>query len=105
MLRTGINQLRNNVFHKPYISKHNTPARINLKRIFSGQTMPLKSSLKNVVLYHYPMTRSARVLWTLHELEIPVQVKRVDVINGEAQTKEFLEKNTNHAGTIYQSTI
>ncbi len=47
------------------------------------------ATLNELTLYHYPVTRSARVLWLLHELGPdtigPFQVKRVELLEGEGR--------------------
>jgi len=57
--------------------------------------------LSELTLYHYPMTRSVRVLWLLHELGPaitgPITVKRVDLMKGEGHEDWFLAINPNHA--------
>ncbi|CAK9093148.1 unnamed protein product [Durusdinium trenchii] len=52
-----------------------------------------------VTLYHYPRTRSTRVLWLLHELgdKVNVTCKRVELMKGEAYSPEFMKMNPNHA--------
>ncbi len=39
-------------------------------------------------LFHTPMTRSARVLWLLHELGVPFELSLVDVFSGGGRTPE-----------------
>eukprot|EP00439_Symbiodinium_sp_Y106_P025336 s2372_g3.t1 len=57
-----------------------------------------------VTLYHYPLTRSTRVLWLLHELgdKVKFECKRVELMRGEGQTEEFLKLNPNHAVPVLQ---
>lgn len=47
--------------------------------------------LKDLTLYHYPGTRSARVLWLLYELGPavtgPLTVKRVELLEGEGRAE------------------
>mmetsp|Transcript_20982 Transcript_20982/g.25460 ORF Transcript_20982/g.25460 Transcript_20982/m.25460 type:complete len:148 (+) Transcript_20982:65-508(+) len=64
--------------------------------------MSRQETIDKVVLYHYPLTRSVRVLWALHELEIPVTVERVDLMHGGALTEEFVKKNPNHAVPVLE---
>jgi len=49
----------------------------------------LMAALSDLALYHYPITRSARVLWLLHELGPdktgPFEVKRVELLQGEGR--------------------
>lgn len=48
-------------------------------------------------LYHYPMTRSARVKWMLHEVRgDDFDVEFVDVLKGAMMAPEMLAKNPNH---------
>lgn len=48
-------------------------------------------------LYHYPLTRSVRVKWMLHEvLGDAFETEIVAVINGAMLTPEMLAKNPNH---------
>lgn len=52
---------------------------------------------KSLKLYHYPLTRSVRVKWMLHEvLDQDFDVEVVPVIRGGMQTPEMLAKNPNH---------
>lgn len=55
-------------------------------------------SISHITLYHYPLSRSMRVKFLLHELlcEDFTTVK-VDLMKGEGTSKPFLEKNPNHA--------
>eukprot|EP00438_Fugacium_kawagutii_P020702 Skav225258 [mRNA] locus=scaffold4099:19858:20527:+ [translate_table: standard] len=52
-----------------------------------------------VTLYHYPLTRSARVLWLLHELgdRVKFTCKRLELMKGEHYSPEFIRLNPNHA--------
>lgn len=55
-------------------------------------------SIRNFKLYHFPASRSARVLWALYELaDCPVEVEHVDVYAGAQFAPEFLARNPNHA--------
>ena len=58
-------------------------------------------SISDLVLYHYPLTRSVRVLWLLHELGEGVvgefTVKRVELLAGEGRSASFMALNPNHA--------
>ena len=52
---------------------------------------------KSLKLYHYPLTRSVRVKWMLHEvLDEGFEVEVVPVIRGAMQTPDMLAKNPNH---------
>lgn len=52
-----------------------------------------------VTLCHYPLTRSTRPLWLLHELggKVKFTCKRVELMKGEAYSPEFVRMNPNHA--------
>lgn len=53
--------------------------------------------LNSLKLYHYPLTRSVRVKWMLHEvLGNDFEVEVVGVIFGAMMTPEMLAKNPNH---------
>ena len=47
--------------------------------------------LSDMTLYHYPVTRSACVLWLLHELGPdatgPFKIKRVELMEGEGRAE------------------
>lgn len=54
-------------------------------------------TFKSLKLYHYPLTRSTRVKWILHEvLGDAFDVEIVPVIKGAMMTPEILAKNPNH---------
>jgi len=55
-------------------------------------------TLSNITLYHYPLSRSMRVKFLLHELlgEDFTTVK-IDLMRGEGFSESFREKNPNHA--------
>ena len=64
------------------------------------------SPIKDIVLYHFPATRSARVRWLLLELKVPHKIKKVDLFeNEEHMTKEFLAKNPNHNVPVLEFTV
>ena len=54
-------------------------------------------SIKSVKLYHYPLSRSARVKWLLHELLDEFETERVALMQGAHYSEDFLAKNPNHA--------
>jgi len=55
------------------------------------------TGLKKITLYHYPLSRSARVKWLLHEiLGENFETIRVALRQGGQFTPEFLAKNPNH---------
>ena len=41
-------------------------------------------------LYHVPGSRSARVLWLLHELDLPHEVERLSMADGSLRSPEYL---------------
>ena len=52
---------------------------------------------KSLKLYHYPLTRSVRVKWMLHEvLGDAFETEIVEVIKGAMMTPDMLAKNPNH---------
>ena len=54
--------------------------------------------ISSFILYHYPLSRSARVKWLLHEMRGEgFETRRVALRQGEQFTSEFLAKNPNHA--------
>ena len=54
-------------------------------------------NFKSVRLYHYPLTRSVRAKWMLHEvLGDDFETEIVEVIKGAMMTPEMLAKNPNH---------
>lgn len=54
--------------------------------------------ISSFILYHYPLSRSARVKWLLHEMRgEDFETRRVALRQGEQFTSEFLAKNPNHA--------
>lgn len=57
--------------------------------------------LNNLTLFHYPLSRSARVKWLLHEMRgEDFETRRVALRQGEQFTPEFLKKNPNHGVPI-----
>lgn len=56
-------------------------------------------------LYHFPLSRSARVKWLLHELlENDFDVVPMALMKGEHYTPEFLRLNPNHAVPVLEIT-
>lgn len=54
-------------------------------------------TFRKLKLYHYPLTRSVRVKWMLHEvLGEAFEVEVVSVITGAMLTPDMLAKNPNH---------
>ena len=55
-------------------------------------------SIKSIKLYHYPLSRSARVKWLLHELlGDSFETERIALMQGAHYSEDFLAKNPNHA--------
>ena len=55
-------------------------------------------SIRSIKLYHYPLSRSARVKWLLHELlGDDFETERVALMQGAHYSEDFLAKNPNHA--------
>lgn len=61
-----------------------------------------ESPWKDVTLFHFPATRSARVRWLLEELGMAHTVRTVDLFGGEGYSPEFLRLNPNHAVPVLQ---
>lgn len=56
------------------------------------------SDIKNITLYHYPLSRSVRVKWLLHEMRgEDFTTIRVALRQGEQFSPEFTAKNPSHA--------
>ncbi len=63
------------------------------------------SEIKNLTLHHYPLSRSARVKWLLHEMRgEDFDVHRVALRQGGQYTSEYLAKNPNHAVPVLEVT-
>jgi len=43
----------------------------------------------NITLYYCAKTRAVRVRWLLEELQIPYQLKHIDIFSGAGQNKEY----------------
>ncbi len=53
--------------------------------------------IRNLKLYHYPASRSARVRWMLHEVVgEAVEIERVDLYAGAQYGDDYLAVNPNH---------
>lgn len=62
-------------------------------------------TIASLKLYHYPLSRSARVKFLLHELRgDDFEIRKVDMIKGEGMTPEFLALNPNHAVPVLDVT-
>jgi len=54
--------------------------------------------ISSLTLYHYPLSRSARAKFLLHELRGgDFETVKVDMLKGEGFSSEFIAKNPNHA--------
>lgn len=63
------------------------------------------SDISNLTLYHYPLSRSARVKWLLHEMRgEDFKTNRVALRKGEQFTPEFLAKNPSHGVPVLDVT-
>ena len=61
------------------------------------------SKIKHITLHHYPLSRSVRVKWLLHEIYgEDFTVKRVALRQGAQFQSEFLSKNPNHAVPVLE---
>jgi len=61
------------------------------------------SKIKHITLYHYPLSRSVRIKWLLHEMfGEDFTVKRVALRQGAQFQSDFLNKNPNHAVPILE---
>jgi glutathione S-transferase len=47
----------------------------------------------SIVLYHHPFSRAATVIWMLEELEVPCELRYVDLMKGEQKHPDFVAKN------------
>ena len=62
-------------------------------------------TIKHLKLYHFPATRSARVLWALHEVaEGHFEVRVVDLYRGQQYSPEYLKQNLNHSVPLLEIT-
>jgi glutathione S-transferase len=62
-------------------------------------------TIRNLKLYHYPATRSARVKWMLHEVVGDAfEVEKVALYEGAQYGAEFLRINPNHNVPVLQVT-
>jgi len=61
--------------------------------------------ISKIKLYHYPLSRSARVKWLLHEMRgEDFETVRVALRQGGQYTPEFLAKNPNHGVPVLDVT-
>lgn len=73
-------------------------AQVIVNKNSKGRPMTITS----LTLYHYPISRSARVKWLLHELELGGHIDgfetvTLDLMRGAGMAPEFMAKNPNHA--------
>lgn len=55
------------------------------------------TTISKLTLHHYPISRSARVKWLLHELVgDDFETKRVALLQGQQFSPDFIAKNPNH---------
>ena len=63
------------------------------------------SNIAKLSLYHYPLSRSARVKWLLHEMRgEDFETIRVQLMQGEQFTEEFQAKNPSRAVPVLDVT-
>ena len=63
------------------------------------------TEISHLKLYHFPMTRSARVRWLLHEiLDEDFEIQRVELYQGEQYGEAFLALNPNHGVPVLEVT-
>lgn len=61
---------------------------------------------QKIVLSHFPATRSARVLWALHEtVGEGFDVERVQLYEGEQYSDDYLRRNPNHNVPMLEITL
>ncbi len=58
--------------------------------------------MKHLRLHHYPLSRSMRVLWTIKELGLDVELVRVDLMTLAHMTPEFQAMNPNRAVPVLE---
>ena len=62
--------------------------------------------IKNLKLYHYPATRSARARWALHEtVGDDFELERVALYSSEQYHEDYLQKNPNHNVPLLEITL
>ena len=62
--------------------------------------------IDHIKLYHYPVTRSSRVKWLLHEIYADnFEVEVVELYDGVQYDSDFLSKNPNHNVPLLEFTL
>ena len=62
--------------------------------------------IDHIKLYHFPMSRSARVKWLLHELfEDEFEVEAMALYEGQQYRPESLQRNPNHAVPVLELSL
>lgn len=63
-------------------------------------------NIKQLKLYHYPATRSARALWALHEtVDTGFEVETVELYQGVQYSEDYMRKNPNHNVPLLEITL
>ncbi len=63
------------------------------------------TTIQSLKLYHYPLSRSARVKWLLHELlDEGFETERVALLQGQQFSSDFIAKNPNHGVPVLDVT-
>ncbi|KAA1194347.1 glutathione S-transferase family protein [Pseudohalioglobus sediminis] len=61
--------------------------------------------ITHLKLYHFPMSRSARVKWLLHELvDDAFELETMRLYEGQQYQPDFLKRNPNHAVPVLEIT-
>ncbi|GLQ22795.1 glutathione S-transferase [Algimonas ampicilliniresistens] len=55
------------------------------------------AKIKHLTLYHYPLSRSARVRFLLEELGFDYELVNVNMLRGEGMSEAHMARNPNHA--------
>lgn len=62
--------------------------------------------IKQLKLYHFPATRSARVRWALHEtVGDDFELEKVELYKGVQYSEDYLRKNPNHNVPLLEITL
>lgn len=62
------------------------------------------AKIKHLTLYHYPLSRSARVRLLLEEIGCDYELVKVDMLRGEGMSEAHLARNPNHAVPVLDIT-